>query len=176
MEEDRKYWAVCTRRCVPGAPRQGQCFDTVTVLLIEFPAATWLRDWHVIAKADYRMVPWLPCRVPGTPFQRCLWYRLLPVPLPTSVSRTSKAGSHEPAGGCCSPDSPCTISPSQKLCQSYAQKNGMSLLGVWGEWWSLSVGSVSLGTAFGRSFPSFSERQWFGGSIKRSSGVVWMLP
>lgn len=44
MEEERKYWALHTRRCAPRAQRQGQHFDTVMVVLIKFPAAAWLQD------------------------------------------------------------------------------------------------------------------------------------
>lgn len=57
-------------------------------------------------------------------------------------------------GGYCSADSPCLIPPFQKLHRSYAQSNGISLSGILGEWCSLSVGSVSLGMVFWRSFPT----------------------
>ena len=110
------------------------------------------------------MVLWLPCEAPvpapsgaswtGCSTCSCLWASL----------GWARLISTSCLGGYCPPDSPCTISPFQKRCQSYAQNKGMFLLGGWAERCSLSVGSVLLGMVFWRSFPAF-----------RWTLVVWRL-
>lgn len=168
-EEERKRRAVHTRRCVPGAQRPGQRFDAVAVFLINFPAAAWLREWRVMAKAGAGAVPRLPRESPAPPARAA----------PRTRARgqcCGQAGWHGPAGGLLQPREPQHHSPFSKDLPELCTSNGMFLMGIRGEQSSLSMGSVLLRTVFWRAFPTFSECWWFGGSIKRNPGTVLMLP